>query len=135
MNALENKLFKTLILLAVVVMSISTVHAKKELQWQSGTLLDSNTQTGSRLAGVNGTIEERRNDRTYYQIETAQYSYVVSRTLLRRHDKPLNVTINGPIQFAIDGEDVYVKDDTGTEHKLTLEKKIVKSTQAPENHK
>jgi hypothetical protein len=119
-----------LLALLVALAAPAALMAKKDFQWQSGKLLDSNSQTGSRLVGVNGTLQERRNDRTYYQIETDQYLYVVSRTLVRRHDKPLNVTINAPIQFAIDGEDVLMKDDTGEVHKLTLEKKILKDAKA-----
>lgn len=133
MNSRRSKLFGIVLVLAMALMAAATLHAKKELQWQNGRLLDSNTDTGSRLVGINGNLQERRNDRTNYQIETDQYVYVVSRSLVRRRDKPLDVTINGPVRFAIDGLDVVLKDDKGKEHKLTLEKKILKSANVEES--
>jgi hypothetical protein len=133
LNSRRSKLFGIVLVLAMALMAAATLHAKKELQWQNGRLLDSNTDTGSRLVGINGNLQERRNDRTNYQIETDQYVYVVSRSLVRRRDKPLDVTINGPVRFAIDGLDVVLKDDKGKEHKLTLEKKILKSANVEES--
>lgn len=133
MNPRGSRLFGIFLVLVIALTGVATVHAKKELQWQNGRLLDSNTATGSRLVGINGNLQERRNDRTYYQIETDQYVYVVSRSLVRRRDKPLDVTINGPVRFAIDGLDVVLKDDDGKEHKLTLEKKILKSANVEES--
>ena len=117
--------FLSLFVVTTFLLLAHPSQAKKEYQWQMGKLLDSDTKTGSRLAGVNGVISEHRNDLTCYQIETPQFTYIVCRTLERRRDKPLNVTINAPVQFAIYGEDVFMKDDRGEIHKLTLEKKIL----------
>jgi hypothetical protein len=47
--------------------------------------------------------------------------------MIKKHDKPLNVTINAPVKFAIENEDCYLLDDQGTEHKLVVEKKTLKS--------
>lgn len=52
--------------------------------------------------------------------------YVVARTLRIRRDKASDVTINGPIQFAIEGSTCYLRDAEGKEHKLSIEKKVAK---------
>lgn len=69
---------------------------------------------------------QARNDATFYTIETAEYVYVAKRTLVRRGDKQLSVTVNDPVKFAIEGQDFYLQDEHGKEHKLTLEKKTRK---------
>ena len=77
-----------------------------------------------------GSLVQRRDDATFYQIETDDYSYIAMRTLTSRGDRQLQVTVNTAVKFAIDKDDFYLKDATGKEHKLTLEKKIKKSTQS-----
>jgi hypothetical protein len=98
----------------------------KDRAWQTGTLLDSNTETGSRVYGNAYGVNTLRNDRTYYRIDAENMIYVVARSLKNRRDKALDVTINRPVQFAIDGSSCYLRDDEGKEHKLTIEKKIAK---------
>jgi hypothetical protein len=118
------------LLCAVVICFFATfpVSAKdKERAWQDGILLDSNTQTGSRAVGTANGINTLRNDLTYYQIDAGNMIYVVARSLRSHHDKALYVTINGHVQFAIDGSTCYLRDEQGKEHTLTVEKKIAKA--------
>ena len=44
-----------------------------------------------------------------------------------RHDKALNVTINGPVKFAVVGMDLYLVDDVGKVHKLAIATKTLKA--------
>jgi hypothetical protein len=102
--------------------------------WKTGTLFDTTSEKGSRLVGSyhasNGTafgsLHQRRDDATYYAIESDDMVYIAKRTLTRRHDKQLNLTINAPVKFAIENEDVYLMAEDGKEHKLTLESKRLK---------
>jgi hypothetical protein len=112
----------------LVCLSISTVSLAKDKEraWQDGVLLDSDTKTGTRVVGSAGSINTLRNDLTYDQLDTGKMIYVVARTLRRRSDNALDVTINGHVQFAIEGSTCYLKDDKGKEHKLSVEKKIAK---------
>jgi len=71
-------------------------------------------------------IATLRNDVTLYTIDDGKYLWVVSRHLVKKHDKPLNVTINAPVKFAVEGGDCYLMDDEGKEHKLVVEKKTLK---------
>jgi hypothetical protein len=47
--------------------------------------------------------------------------------MVKKHDKPLEVTVNAPVKFAIEKGDCYLLDDEGKEHKLMVEKKILKT--------
>jgi hypothetical protein len=67
-----------------------------------------------------------RDDLTFYKIDAGSMIYVCARTLRNRRDKALDVTINRPVRFAIEGSTCYLQDDEGKEHKLSLEKKIAK---------
>ena len=72
-------------------------------------------------------IATLRNDVTLYTIDDGKYVWVVSRRMIKKHDKPLNVTINAPVKFAIENADCYLLDDQGKEHKLVVEKKTLKA--------
>jgi hypothetical protein len=112
-----------LILLTVVPF----VHAKdKHRDWQEGIVMDSSTEKGTRLLGDANSLLTLRNDVTYYQIDTAKTAYVVARTLRSRRDKALDVTVNGLVQFVIDGSTCYLRDEEGKEHRLSVEKKTAK---------
>jgi hypothetical protein len=118
-------------LLFLVVCSVASL--AKDRAWTTGTLVGSETERGTRTVGIPSTIGSGpmiatlRNDVTLYTINDGQYLWVVSRRMVRNHDKPLNLTINAPVKFAIEKGDCYLLDDEGKEHKLTVEKKILKT--------
>jgi hypothetical protein len=111
----------------------SAVPVAKDRAWTTGTLVNSETQRGTRTVGVPSTIGSGpmiatlRNDVTLYTIDDGKYVWVVSRRMIKKHDKPLNVTINAPVKFAVENEDCYLLDDQGKEHKLVVEKKTLKT--------
>lgn len=118
-------------LLFLVVCSM--VSLAKDRAWTTGTLVDSQTERGTRTVGIPSTIGSGPmiatlpNDLTLYTIDDGRYLWVVSRRLTKKHDKPLDLTINAPVKFAIEKADCYLLDDEGKEHKLTVEKKILKN--------
>jgi hypothetical protein len=71
-------------------------------------------------------VNSFRDDVTFYKIDTGSMAFVCARTLRNRRDKTLDVTINRPVQFAIEGSTCYLKDEEGKEHKLSLEQKMAK---------
>jgi hypothetical protein len=111
---------------------------EKPREWKSGKLIEVAMEKGTRPVGVingsangstgslNGIYTHRRDDATYYRIDTDEMTFVVKRTLTHRRDKQLNVTVNRPVKYATDGEDFYLLDDNGKEHKLSIEEKIAK---------
>ena len=88
--------------------------------------MDSSTEKGTRLLADANSLLTLRNDVTYYQIDTAKTAYFVARTLRSRRDKALDVTVNGLVQFAIDGSTCYLRDEEGKEHRLSVKKKTAK---------
>lgn len=74
---------------------------------------------------------------TFYWIETAETTYVLSTTYdsMRnwRRPKPLNVTLNGKTKIAIDGTDAHILDDAGKDVKLTIAQKIARTPAADPN--
>jgi len=68
-----------------------------------------------------------RNDVTYYTIDDGKYVWVVIRRMTKKDDKPLRVTIDTPVKFAIEKKTCYLLDEEGEEHKLTVERKTLKT--------
>jgi len=87
---------------------------EKDLEWKTGKLIDVQTRGRGRHAA------------TYYAIDGGDLIYLAQRTVTRR-DKPLNVTVHGKVRFAVKGSDIYLLDDDGKQHRLTLEKKTAKA--------
>jgi len=105
----------------------------KDRAWTTGTLVNAETERGTRDVGVPPTILTGpkvltlRNDVTYYTIEDGKYVWVVSRRMTKKDDKPLDVTVNATVKFAIEKKVCYLLDEQGQEHKLVVERKTLKS--------
>jgi hypothetical protein len=112
----------------VVLLSIgtSTFAKNKPRDWQSGTLVDSSTERGTRVHGNAYGVNSSRDDLTFYKIDAGSMMYTCARSLRSRSDKQLDVTINRPVQFALEGSTCYLQDAEGKEHKLSLDQKIGK---------
>lgn len=126
---------KKLMLVAFSLLCLASfAKDKAPRNWQTGTLLDMSSEKGTRLSGnynsnngvAHGSLRQRRDDSSYYYIDSGDIIYTVKRTLTSRRDKQLNLTINAPVKFAIENEDVYLMAEDGKEHKLTLESKRLK---------
>jgi len=126
-------IMRRLLYRALVFVVFSAVSVAKDRAWRTGTLVDSQTQRDTRTVGIPPTIitgpkvATLRNDITYYTIDDGKYRWVVSRRMTKEDDKPLNVTIDAPVKFAIENKHCYLLDDEGEEHKLTLERKTLKT--------
>lgn len=114
-------------LLCFVTLALIAVAADKPLDCKTGKLIDVRTERGSRLVGTlnqtGGELAQRRNDATYYQIDAGEIIFTAKRTLTRRGDKQLDVTVNAPVKFAIQKDELYLMDEQGKSHKLAIEKK------------
>src|SRR5215813_4026867 len=106
-----NKLLLGLAFLSLLL-SAQAYASNTKHDWKTGTLIA--------VESDNDTIHTRL---LTYKIDDGQMIWVASRTMYLR-DKPLNVTVNAPIKFTVEGNHVFVLDDNQKEHKLTLEHKI-----------
>jgi len=116
----------------LILVVCSSPFLAKERAWISGTLVNADTERDSTAVGVPPTIVTGpkiltlRNDVTYYTIDDGKYLWVVSRRMTKKDDKPLNLTINAPVKFAIEKKTCYLLDEQGEEHKLAVERKRLK---------
>jgi hypothetical protein len=117
--------------LCSVLLFFSAMQAKdkKPIEWRTGTLLDTSTQRGTRLVGDKDGVYEARRDQSYYEIDDGdKYIYVVRRSMTARWDKPIPLTVNGPVKFALAGDDMLLIDEKGKQHRLAIEKKDSEET-------
>jgi len=126
-----NKCFRSALTVAAFVlaffMGTQGAQAKpKEHQWQKGILTGIDLRDASRL--YQGTSIVRTI--SIYTVDDGHFIWKLDRDTMRR-DKPLDVTINGPIEFAIEGQKAYMKDDQGEEHSLSVESKALKTPSTP----
>lgn len=117
-------------LLAILLMVSCAAAKVPDSAWQTGTLKDLTTDRESKLLGVNGMLVQAQFVITHYFIESSTYIYEAD-LRSRAKDKQPPVTVNGPIRFALVGNDFYIQDEQGKEHKLMLVKKTLKSTAEP----
>ncbi len=131
----------TRILLLVLTLCLLNISAdaiakdKKPIEWKTGTLLDARTERGRRTVPINGQYQQLRDDQSYYVIDDGEkYTYLVRRSMTSRRDRPLEVTINGPIKFAVDDHDILLLDEKGKQHRLAIEQKALRQVD-PESRK
>lgn len=136
----------TLILLLLVV-ATTAIGAQKQRDWQKGTVLDSqrssyfagtvgsaNTTGTAQANGGYGTYQGNTTSsqaavyRTYetFLIEGDTYAYMAQERLRWKWSKPANLTVNGPVKFAVQKRKLFVVDDDGKEHEMEIVKRILK---------
>lgn len=119
----------------VVQLSSFATSAESQRTWQEGTCRDVTTDSrvvsfyssGSAVGNtVSGSTVPISVVHAYYVIETADMIYIGSHRLRWRWSKPIDLTINRPVRFAIEKRNMYLQDDEGKEHKLDLVKRIAR---------
>jgi hypothetical protein len=122
---------------------------EKTRNWQMGKVLDSErarhfagtigsgSSTGSsQTYGTYGTYQGSSNTsqtamyRVYetFLIEGETHVYVAQQRLRWRWSKPANLTVNGPVKFAVEKRRLYVVDDDGKQHEMGIIKQVLKPT-------
>lgn len=118
--------------------------AEKKRDWQNGKVLDTNRQRyfAGTIANsnANGTVDSSGNyhgssnggETAVYSvyetfvIEGEQYVYLAQERLRWRWSKPANVTVNGPVKYAVEKRNLYVLDEDGKEHEMEIVKKTLR---------
>ena len=124
-----------LLILPILVALCSLTSLAKDRDWTTGMLMDSEMERGTRIvtippivgSGQSPMIATVPNDLTLYAIDDGKYVFVVSRRILTVREKPLELTVNSPVKFAIEKSHCYLLDEEGKEHKLLEEKKTLKT--------
>ena len=139
---------RSLICIAILLLGICQLsNAEKQRNWQTGKVLDSErsryfagTVGSSNTNGTygNGGYNANSNGsqtavyRVYqdFVIEGDQYAYLAQEHLKWRWSKAANLTINGPVKYAVEKRNLYVIDDDGKEHEMEITKKTLKIPEA-----
>jgi hypothetical protein len=107
----------------LALLCASSAFAKKEHQWQTGMLLgiyESNVDAKSLKTPQNPepyAPKDLVNDT--FTIDAGEFTYQ-SAEMRRTKGQPPPFTVNTSIQFAIEGQHVYLRDDQGKEHDTKL---------------
>ena len=138
-----------------VVLLLALTHvaagAEKKRDWQTGKVLDSErnkyfagtvgnaTTTGTaQTSGDYGTYQGNTSSsqiavyRVYqtFLIEGETHAYLAQERLRWKWSKPANLTVNGPVKFAVEKRKLFVIDEDGKEHEMEIVKKVLR--QPPE---
>ena len=121
---------------------------EKQRQWQTGKVVETSgektyagnvgsasgtaTSSGSTTYG-NATGSSIAVYKVYetYTIEAGDYVYVCQERIKWKWSKPALLTVNGPVQFAMEKDRIYIKSEDGSEHETKIIKKILKTQQPP----
>jgi hypothetical protein len=131
---------------ATIVISLApTLLSANAHDWREGIVLSVSDQgftTHSNTTTTNGTVQggnihattqqySWNHQRWTYGIDAGEQIFVASHVLSFRWSKPCKVTINGPVKFAVEKNKLYLLDEDGHEHKLDIDRRILKAATAP----
>jgi len=131
----------------VLALTHMAAGAEKKRDWQMGKLLDSqrnryfagtvgnaNTTGTVQASGDYGTYQGTTNTsqvavyRVYetFLIEGETHAYLAQERLRWRWSKPANLTVNGPVKFAVEKRKLFVIDEEGKEHEMEIVNKVLR---------
>lgn len=131
-------------LFAMVLLAVVPLTAGKERDWQTGKVLDSQRQryfagtvgNGSTNGIVrdSGTYSGQTNTSSTaiyrvfetFVIEGDKYVYLAQERLRWRWSKAANVTVNGPVKYAVEKRKLFIMDEDGKEHEMEVVKKTLR---------
>jgi hypothetical protein len=104
-----------------------------------GTVGNANTTRTAQANGNYGTYQGSTNSsqtalyKVYetFLIEGDTYAYVAQERLRWKWSKPANLTVNGPVEYAVEKQKLFVIDDDGKEHEMEIVKKILRQPAEP----
>jgi hypothetical protein len=126
----------TVVILLLVSLALGD---KKDREWKTGKVLDTESASFRTYGGSN--TEGRVNPDGTYSASTSQASwnhkkyvfaiqgddviYIVSHVLSFRWSKEVQLTVNGPVKYAVEKNKLYLVDENNREFKMKIEKKIL----------
>src|SRR2546421_10106228 len=127
-------------LVVLLCLTLSAFADKQKRIWQTGTVLDMESQRFTTYGGTTtqGRVDDNGNvsattaqstwnhKREMLAIEGNEYIYVVSHVLSWRWSKEVKLVVGGTVEYAIDGDELIVLDNKGREFKMHIDKTILK---------
>lgn len=108
----------------ILTLLCSPVALAKDLQWQDAKVIDITTETNRAVVIPIAALAGRPITKTLYWIQTNDTIYVLDPVLTR--SQLLNVTLHGPTQLAVVGNNAHLLDDCGKKQKLRVIEKIAR---------
>ena len=123
---------------------------EKQREWQTGKVVDTirdatyagsvghasgtaTTSGGTTYGNAGGSSTAVYRVYETYTIDAGDYIFVCEEHIKWRWSKPALLTVNGPVQFAMEKDHIYIKSEDGSEHETKIVKKILKTRQPPAN--
>lgn len=107
--------------LALVLVSISAEAKIPSSAWKSGVLRRTSKEHLVKESGQLGKKPPKHGIYiSYYYIESENSLYEGDDVALKNNEKGFPVTVDAPVKFFVNGNDLYIRDDKGKEHKLRL---------------
>ena len=105
-------------------------HKTVDIHWLDGKLLSSSSERECTVDGSSsngtGSVVEICVIYVSYKVDAGDMIYTLRRDMRFRWDKDLDVTVNAPVKFAIDGRKGYLQDEHGKPHQLYVVQKAKK---------
>jgi hypothetical protein len=109
------------ILVFLVFASICAQAKISNSDWKSGVL---KRVAKDHLTGESGQLGKKPPKHgvyiNYYFVESENYLYEGDDVKLKASEKGFPVSVNSQVKFFLNGNDMYIKDDRGKQHKLRL---------------
>lgn len=110
--------------LFALALPLATLSAgSKARTWQTGTLMDVSVNSVDSVHGVNGIINTTRINFWSYTLDAGDRVYVGE----HRSRKPIQMEVNGPIQFAVEKDHIFILDHERKEFRLNIIKTTLKT--------
>lgn len=111
----------------VLTCYIASFSAQSKREWQSGYWRESErtTETVGAVASGAAVAAVRRTYQVFI-IEAPEVVYHAEQRLRWRWSKPVPMTVNESVRFAVEKDKVFVIGEDGKEYQLTLTKKVKK---------
>jgi len=107
--------------LALALVSISLEAKIPSSAWKSGVL---KRTTKDHLVKESGQLGKKPPKHgiyiSYYYIESENSLYEGDDVSLKNNEKGFPITVDAPVKFFVNANDLYIRDDKGKEHKLRL---------------
>jgi hypothetical protein len=97
-----------------------TLLAKDPIEWKRGTLLKIDIGTQPKVVGVNGIVGTQVWHVFTYSVEGGDRIYEGQEESAKPKAKPIQIEVNGPVDYALDKDHLYLKDSEGKIHTVQL---------------
>jgi hypothetical protein len=117
----SRRVFKTFLAFSVLFATTAVEARIPSSAWKSGIL---KRVTKEHLTGESGQLGKKPPKHgiyiSYYFVESENHLYEGDDVKLKHNEKGFPVAVDGPVQFFVNGTDMFLRDQKGKQHRLRL---------------